>query len=109
MAKQINFTYEGKDYCLEFTRRSIKQMEDNGFSVQQLTDRPATLIPALFAGSFRANHKSVKSELIEEIYSHMPEKDKLIESLVDMFNEALEAMMDEPKDDEKKVNWTANW
>ena len=33
MAKTINFTYEGKDYTLEFTRRTIRQMEDEGFVV----------------------------------------------------------------------------
>ena len=28
MAKQIVFTYEDKEYTLEFTRRTVKQMED---------------------------------------------------------------------------------
>lgn len=31
MAKQIVFTYEDKEYTLEFTRRTVKQMEDEGF------------------------------------------------------------------------------
>ena len=34
MAKQIVFTYEDKEYTLEFTRRTVKQMEDEGFVAQ---------------------------------------------------------------------------
>ena len=49
MAKQIIFTYEGKDYTLEYTRRTIKQMEDEGFVARNIDDRPMTLLPALFA------------------------------------------------------------
>ena len=30
MAKQIIFSYEGKDYTLEYTRRTIQQMEAEG-------------------------------------------------------------------------------
>ena len=30
MAKQIIFSYEGKDYTLEYTRRTIQQMERKG-------------------------------------------------------------------------------
>lgn len=109
MSKQITFPYNGKDYTLEFTRRSIRQMENAGFVGQEMAERPMTMLPALFAGAFRAHHKDVKQELIDEIYSHMTDKEKLIELLVDMYNEPLEALMDEPKNDEKKVTWTANW
>ena len=62
MAKTINFTYEGKDYTLEFTRRTIRQMEDEGFVARNIDDRPMTLLPALFAGAFKAHHRFVKQE-----------------------------------------------
>ena len=31
MAKQLNFTYNGKDYTLEYTRRTVTEMEKKGF------------------------------------------------------------------------------
>ena len=31
MAKQITFNFEGNDYVLEYTRRTVKQMEAEGF------------------------------------------------------------------------------
>lgn len=52
MAQQITFTYKGKDYVLEFTRRTIAEMERQGFEVEALTNKPITMIPALFQGSF---------------------------------------------------------
>ena len=79
MSKQITFSCDGKNYCLEFTRRTIRQMEDRGFNIQAINEKPMTLLPDFFAGAFLANHKNVKRELIDEIYANMPKKDKLIE------------------------------
>ena len=41
MAKQIQFTYNDKDYTLEYTRRTIKQMEDEGFVARDIDDKMA--------------------------------------------------------------------
>ena len=110
MSKQITFSYNGKDYALEFTRRTIRQMEDRGFNIQEVSEKPMTLLPDFFAGSFLANHKNVKRELIDEIYENMPNKDKLIEKLVEMYNEPIAALMDEPEENSaKKVNWEASF
>ena len=109
MAKQIIFTYDGKDYILEYTRRTIRQMEDEGFVAKQIDDKPMTLLPALFAGAFKAHHRFVKQEVIDQIYENMPNKDKLIEKLAEMFNEPIMSLMEEPKDSEKNVDWMASW
>ena len=109
MAKTINFTYEGKDYTLEFTRRTIRQMEDEGFVARNIDDRPMTLLPALFAGAFKAHHRFVKPEVIDEIYANMPNKDKLIEKLAEMYNEPIISLMQEPEDTAKNVDWMASW
>lgn len=109
MAKQIIFTYEGKEYTLEYTRRTIKQMEDEGFVARNIDDKPMTLLPALFAGAFKAHHRLVKPDVIEEIYAHMPNKDKLIEKLAEMYNEPIVSLMEEPEDSAKNVDWMASW
>lgn len=109
MAKTINFTYEGKDYTLEFTRRTIRQMEDEGFVARNIDDRPMTLLPALFAGAFKAHHRFVKQETIDAIYANMPNKDKLIEKLAEMYNEPIMSLMEEPADTAKNVDWMTSW
>ena len=109
MAKQIIFTYDGKDYTLEYTRRTIKQMEDEGFVARNIDDKPMTLLPALFAGAFKARHRFVKQDVIDEIYAHMPNKDKLIEKLAEMYNEPIISLMEEPEDTAKNVDWMASW
>ena len=66
--KQIIFTYEGKDYTLEYTRRTVQQMEAEGFVTEDVQRKPMTLLPALFAGAFKAHHRFVKQEMIDKIY-----------------------------------------
>jgi hypothetical protein len=109
MAKQIVFTYGEKDYTLEFTRRTIKQMEDEGFVARNIDDRPMTLLPALFAGAFKAHHRFVKQDVIDDIYANMPNKDKLIEKLAEMYNEPIISLMEEPEDTAKNVEWVTSW
>ena len=89
MAKQLTFSYKGKDYTLEYTRRTVRQMEDSGFI---------------------AHHRSVKPDVIEDIYEHLPHKEQLIEKLVEMYNEPIAALLEEPEEgDEGNVIWTASW
>ena len=78
MAKQLTFTYDGKDYTLEFTRRTVAEMEKKGFIASDITDKPMTTLPALFAGAFLAHHRFVKEDIINDIYSKLTKKEYLI-------------------------------
>ena len=110
MAKQIQFIFDGKEYTLEYTRKSVKQVEAEGFDINNVTKAPMTYIPILFAGAFKAHHKWVKPDVVDEIYDNMPDKDKLLERLVEMYNDTLVTLMDDPKEDSaKKVKWMTNW
>lgn len=109
MAKQINFSYEGKDYTLEYTRRTIQQMESEGFVADDIDKRPMTLLPTLFAGAFKAHHRFVKQEVIDKIYAAMPNKDSLIEKLAEMYNEPIMSLMDEPDESTGNVEWVTSW
>ena len=109
MSKQLRFTYQDKDYCLEFTRRSVEQMEANGFVAEDIKTKPMTVLPALFAGSFLANHRFVKKDVIDEIFSKMTNKTDLIGKLSEMYNEPLMALIEEPDGVEGNVDWTASW
>lgn len=109
MSKQLNFTYQGKEYCLEYTRKSVEMLEKSGFVASDMKDKPMTTLPALFAGAFLANHRFVKQEVIDEIFSKMTNKSELIGKLAEMYNEPIMTLIDEPEDAEGNLDWTASW
>lgn len=110
MAKQINFTFKGNDYTLEFTKRTVQQMENEGFVAQDIDKRPMTILPALFAGAFKAHHKWVKKEVIDEIYKSMINKESLIQALSEMYNEPIMGLIEEPTSNaEGNVEWVQSW
>lgn len=109
MAKQLRFTYKSKEYVLEYTRRSVEQMEKKGFIASEIETKPMTVLPALFAGAFLANHRFEKVEVIEEIFSKMTNKTELIGKLAEMYNEPIMALVDEPAESEGNLDWTASW
>lgn len=109
MAKQLTFTYEGKDYVLEFTRRTVTEMERKGFDVTKVDSMPMTTLPALFAGAFLANHRFVKREVIDAIYARLTNKEELIGKLAEMYNEPIMALVEDTSDTEGNVEWTASW
>lgn len=109
MAKQITFEYDGKDYTLEFTRKSIEQMERKGFIASDLVEKPVSMLPELFAGAFIAHHRFEKRDVIDKLFSKFTNKDELVGKLAEMYNEPIESMMDEPSEDSGNVKWGASW
>ncbi len=109
MAKQLRFTYQNREYVLEFTRKSVEIMEKKGFVASDIETKPVTILPALFAGAFLANHRFEKQEVIDTIFSKMTNKQELIGKLAEMYNEPIMALVDEPTDSEGNLNWTASW
>lgn len=109
MRKQLIFTYQDKEYCLEYTRKSVELMEKKGFVASDIENKPMTTLPALFAGAFLANHRYVKQEIIDEIYSKLTNKGELIGKLAEMYNEPIMALVDDPEETEGNVDWTASW
>lgn len=93
MATKISFTYDGKEYVLEYTRESVKTMENRGFIAARIVEAPMTVLPDLFAGAFIANHKYTNRKIIDEIFDKMENKRQLVETLSKMYNEPIEALM----------------
>ena len=109
MAKQLRFTYQDKEYCLEYTRKSVETMEKNGFVASDIQNKPMTTLPALFAGAFLANHRFIKQDVVDAIFAKMTNKGELIGKLAEMYNEPILALVDEPEETEGNVDWTASW
>lgn len=113
MAKQlvINDPMTGVTYTLEYTRKSVEMMEKQGFIADDVEKKPMTMLPALFAGAFLAHHRFVKREVIDNIYKKLTNKDKLIEKLVEMYNDPIMTLLTEPEQEgnEGNLSWTADW
>ena len=113
MAKQLIITDDasGVTYTLEYTRKTVSLMEKQGFVADDVTKKPMTLLPALFAGAFTAHHRNVKPEVIESIYARMTHKDELISKLVEMYNDPIVTLLEEPEqgDNEGNLSWKAGW
>lgn len=109
MAKTIDFEFDGETYTLEFTRRTIKDMENEGFSLSAMSARPVTMYPRLFQGAFRCHHRRLDSDKIDRMYKSFVNKEELAEKLAIMYNDALDTLFDEPGENEKKVEWKSNF
>lgn len=109
MAKTISITYEGSEYTLEYTRRSVEQMEKQGFDIREVLNKPMTTLPAMFAGAFLANHRFVKKEVVDAIFESLSNKQEFVQKLSEMYNEPIEALMDDPEDGAGNASWGANW
>ena len=99
MSTKITVTYKEKDYVLEFTRNTAKQIEAQGFILDQLTDKPATMIPLLVHGAFLKHNRGIKPALVEEIYNNIIGKigadgeDGFINTLGEMYAETVTSLM----------------
>ena len=102
---KITFSYGDKEYCLEYTKRSVKVMEDKGFVPSKILEAPMTYLPELFAGAFIANHRFADRRVIDEIYETMENKKELVNVLIEMYNEPIAALT-ENADEGNGTAWT---
>ena len=113
MAKQLTITdpTSGVTYTLEYTRKTVEMMERQGFVADDVVKKPMTLLPALFAGAFLAHHRFVKREVIDNLYARLTRKDELIPHVVEMYNDPLVTLLEDPEqeDDEGNLSWKAGW
>lgn len=111
MAKVINIkSSKGEEYTLEYTRKSVKTMLENGFNVDDLKGYKAILaLPELFEGAFIAHHPKTKKTEVKELYKSLSNKEELASVLVGMFSEPLNAMFDEITEDPEEGSGNATW
>jgi len=108
-SKRLIIEANGTTYTLEFTRRTVEQMERQGFVIRDMGKSPMTSLPTLFRGAFLAHHRTVQRDVIDEIFAALPDKDGLFDKLAEMYVEPIEALMADPEEDKGNVKWEANW
>lgn len=108
MSKSITFEHGGKKYTLCFTLRTASQCEQDGFVLEALSEKPATMIPLLFYWSFVQNHRGITKKQAKEIFAEMTHKTELVTALGEMYSDAVNSLIDDDEDSEGNANWTVN-
>lgn len=110
-AKTITFTYEGKEYTLEYNRKVVKNiMERRGFNLSEVDAKPVTLLPLLFWGSFQMHHKGITQDTTDLMLERFKNKESLFEKLSEMYVEPANVLFEEPdEENEGNVNWDPSW
>ena len=104
---KIVFELENKKYTLEYTLRTAATAERNGLNIFEIESSPATMIPLLVNGAFQRHHKGMTRQQTDEIYESIKKKNDFIKALVDMYLEAVNALVDdEDEAEEGNANWT---
>ena len=111
MSTIITVTYDKKSYDLEYSRNSVKSMEQQGFVLDQIGDKPMTMVPLLVYGAFMKNHKGIKRSLVDEIYEHIADKigdgeNGFIQTLLEMYADTVNTLTENNSGDEGNV---ATW
>lgn len=112
MATQITVSYRNNDYLLEFNRTTAKQIEDQGFVLDQVGEKPATMIPLLVYGAFAMHNRGIKRSLVDEIFKNLVNKagkdgeEGFILLLSEMYAESVSVLMD---DDSIEEGNAATW
>lgn len=108
MSKQITFTFENNKYTLEYDRDGVRATENSGFRISEADDKPLTTVMTLIEGAFLKHHATLSADEIYRIYSHLPNKSKLIGALTEMYTDTIRTLQAEPED-EGKAEWAMNW
>ena len=107
MSKKISFEHEGKSYILEYTLRTAGQANDDGFILEQLSEKPALMIPKLVYWAFVRHQKGITRKQTEEIFKWIKDKNGFITALAEMYADAVNALIDD-EDEEGNANWTVS-
>lgn len=114
MATTINIAYQKKNYTLEFSRQTVKNLEDMGFVLEQISEKPMTMVPLLVYGAFMKHNRGIKRALVDEIYDNLVKKvgeegeEGFIQVLLEMYAETVNTLTgDAPEGDEGNAAiWT---
>lgn len=95
MSTKIELTYKKNTYTLEYSRQSVRTMEQQGFVLDKIGDMPMTMIPLLVYGAFAKHNKGIKRNLMDEIYEHIRDTDGeegFLRTLLEMYSDTVNTL-----------------
>ena len=115
MGKTLNFTHDGKNYTLEFTRMSVIATEKMGFRVAGVYETPVSSLSYLWHGAFLAHHPDVSFAEREALLDKISQKKKdakqdeegvgLLDTLLDLYTAPIKSLSDE-EHAKNAIEWT---
>lgn len=113
MSTKITIEYKKNEYVLEYSRTTAAQIEDQGFVLDQVSEKPVKMIPLLVYGAFLKHNRGIKRSLVDEIYENLigkagdEETQGFIATLAEMYAETVQTLTD-TKDVEEgnRAVWT---
>ncbi len=115
MSTKISVEYKKNEYILEFSRTTAAQIEEQGFVLDQITEKPVKMIPLLVYGAFLKHNRGIKRSLVDEIYENLinkagdEETQGFIAVLAEMYAETVQSLTDaKPADEGNRAVWTVS-
>ena len=112
MSTKITVEYKKNEYILEFSRTTAAQIEEQGFVLDQITEKPVKMIPLLVYGAFLKHNRGIKRSLVDEIYENLVnkagegEENGIISVLAEMYAETVQSLTDtKPADEGNPAVW----
>lgn len=91
-------------YVLEYDKKTVKRMSNEGFAINKYQENPIAYIPQLFAGAFYKNHRTASQVEIDHVWDAIPDKEGFIDKLMEMYATQINELFAEP-DEAKKAVW----
>lgn len=108
MATNVSFTYEGDEYTLEYNENAIRMLDKQfDFSLNSIEKVQLSDVPTLFFVALRMHHPRVVKKEADAMYAKMGNKTDLLAALVEMYAEAVQAIIEEPEEGEA-LSWKKN-
>lgn len=113
--KKIELTYMGKQYTLEFNRRTVLKLEKalraDGINLVDMTENEnvnplelISIVDTVFTYAFKMHHPNVTQDVIDTIFEKMGNKEQLSSVLFEIMTAPINALADNK---EGEITWAA--
>lgn len=112
---KIELTYMGKQYTLEFNRRTVLKLEKalraEGINLVEMTENEnvnplelVSIVDTVFTYAFKMHHPNVTQDVIDTIFEKMGNKEQLSGVLFEIMTAPINALADNK---EGEITWAA--
>lgn len=113
--RKIELTYEGKQYVLEFNRRTVVKLEKalraEGINLVDMSENEnvdplelVSIVDTLFTYAFKMHHPNVSQDVIDTIFEKLGNKEQLSGALFEIMSAPINALADNK---EGEITWAA--
>lgn len=113
--KKIELTYMGKQYTLEFNRRTVLKLEKalraEGINLVDMTENEnvnplelVSIVDTVFTYAFKMHHPDLTQDVIDTIFEKMGNKEQLSGVLFEIMTAPINALADNK---EGEITWAA--